>query len=95
MDLIFIKFYGIIKLMKHKLSKHAIDVMSSRNVKKEWVNLTIKNPSLVKKISTIESHYFSKIEENENRYLKVVINPTTGIIVTAYFDRNMRKKGCK
>ncbi len=81
--------------MNYKLSKHAIDVMSSRNVKEEWVHSTLKNPSLIKKISIIEAHYFSKIEDNESRCLKVVINPTTGIIVTAYFDRNMRKKGCK
>ena len=81
--------------MNYKLSKHAIDVMSSRNVKEKWVDSTLETPSLVKKISIVEVHYFSKIEENKNRCLKVVINPTTRIIVTAYFDRNMRKKGCK
>ena len=72
-----------------------MDVMSSRNVKEEQVYFTLKSPSLTKKISITEAHYFSKIEDSENRCLKVVINPTTGIIVTAYFDRNMRKKGCK
>jgi hypothetical protein len=81
--------------MNYKLSKHAIDVMSSRNVKISWVEFVLDSSSLVNKISTIESHYFSIIKENEDRCLKVVINPTTGIIVTAYFDRNMRKKGCK
>jgi len=81
--------------MNYKLSKHAIDVMSNRNVEEEWIDFTLKNPSLIKKISIVESHYFSKIEYNENRCLKVVLNPTTGIVITAYFDRNMRKKGCK
>ena len=27
--------------------------------------------------------------------LKVVVNPINMIVVTAYFDRNMRKKGCR
>jgi len=69
--------------------------MFNRNVKEEWVDYALKNPSLVKNISIIEAHYFSIIEENESRCLKVVINPSTEVIVTAYFDRNMRKKGCK
>ena len=81
--------------MNYKLSKHAIDVMSSRNVKKEWIDFVFKNPSLINNISIIEAHYFSIIEDNENRCLKVVINPHTKVVVTAYFDRNMRKKGCK
>ena len=81
--------------MNYKLSKHALDVMSSRNIKEEWVDFTLETPSLIKKISIIEAHYFSKIEDNGSRCLKVVMNPTTGIIITAYFDRNMRKKGCK
>lgn len=81
--------------MNYKLSKHAIDVMSSRNVKIEWVEFVLENPSLTNNISVVESHCFSRIKENEDRCLKVVINPTTGIVVTAYFDRNMRKKGCK
>ena len=81
--------------MNYKLSKHAIDVMSSRNVKIEWVEFALENPSLVNKVSLIESHYFSIIKDNGDRCLKVVLNPSTKIVITAYFDRNMRKKGCK
>ena len=69
--------------------------MSSRNVKAQWVDFTLKTPSLVNEISPIKTHYFSNIQENENRCLKVVFNPNTQIVITAYFDRNMRKKGCK
>ena len=32
--------------MNYKLSKHAMDVMSSRNVKEEWVDFTLKNPTV-------------------------------------------------
>ena len=60
--------------MNYKLSKHAIDVMSSRNVKEEWVHSTLKNPSLIKKISIIEAHYFSKIEDRSwNREMSDII----------------------
>jgi len=45
--------------------------------------------------SSTELNLFSIIEENENMCLKVVINPISMIVVTVYFDRNMRKKGCK
>ena len=31
----------------------------------------------------------------ENICLKIVLNPISMIVITAYFDRNVRKKGCK
>ena len=40
------KLYDIIETMNYKLSKHAMDVMSSRNVKEEWVDFTLKNPTV-------------------------------------------------
>ena len=61
----------------------------------EWIEFVLRNPFLVNKISIIESHYFSIIKENEDRCLKVAVNPNMGTVITAYFDRNMRKKGCK
>ena len=48
--------------MDYKLSKHAIDVMTSRNVKEEWVEFVLENPSKFNEISDVESHYFSIIE---------------------------------
>ena len=81
--------------MIYKLSKHALDVTSARNIKIQWIESVLDNPSLVKNISNKEINYFSKIEDNENRCLKVVFNPITKIVITAYFDRNMRKRGCK
>ena len=35
------------------------------------------------------------IEAYENRCLKVVVNPVKRLEITVYFDRQMRKKGCK
>ncbi len=81
--------------MKYRLSQHALDVIRARAIKEEWIENTSENPSLKVVKAPNEVNLFSTIKENENRCLKVVVNPISMIVVTAYFDRNMRKKGCK
>jgi len=81
--------------MNYKLSKHALDVINARNIKLKWIEYTIENPSLKSIKASNEVNFYSTIFEKENRCLKVVVNPINMIIITAYFDRNMRKKGCK
>jgi len=81
--------------MKYVLSKHALDVMGARGIKEEWVDRTVETSSLKVIKAANEVHLFLTIYEHESRCLKVVINPISMIVVTAYFDRNMRKKGCK
>jgi hypothetical protein len=77
------------------LSQHAKDVIQNRVIKEQWINETIKNPSLVTEVSENEIHYYKTIIDNDNRCLKVVINPIKKLVVTTYFDRGMRKRGCK
>ena len=81
--------------MKFNLSIHARDVMLARNIVEKWIYSTIENPSSTININEQEIHYFSTIRENEARCLKVVVNPLKHLIVTAYFDRKMQKRGCK
>jgi len=81
--------------MKFNLSIHAKDVMAARSIVEEWVYSTIDNPSFTVNVNEQETHYFSTIPENEDRCLKVVVNPLKYLIVTAYFDRKMQKRGCK
>jgi hypothetical protein len=81
--------------MDYKLSKHAIDVVFARGIKTEWVEYVLSNSSCKNIKSSSEINFFATILENENRCLKVVFNPISKIVITAYFDRNMRKKGCK
>lgn len=81
--------------MEFRFSKHAIDVMHNRKIKREWVEIALQKPSLIHEIACNEFHYFALINENEKRCLKVVFNPVSQIVVTVYFDRNMRKKGCR
>lgn len=81
--------------MKYELTQHAIDVVLSRGIKIEWINLTIEFPSCHQIVSDTEEHFFKSIDESSSRCLKVVVNPTSLKIITTYFDRDMRKKGCK
>ena len=81
--------------MKYRLSTHAKEMIVYRDIKLEWVDAVITTPSLIVERSDKEKHYFGTIEAYENRCLKVVINPQKGLVITVYFDRQMRKKGCK
>jgi len=67
----------------------------TRGILEEWVISTIDDPSGRVIVSEEEVHYFSTIRKNEERCLKVVVNPVKYLVVTAYFDRKMRKKGCR
>ena len=77
------------------LSEHAKEVIKVRDIKKEWLERTLEFPSLIVNVAENETHYFASITEKENRCLKVVINPLTRKVITVYFDRNMRKRGCR
>jgi len=81
--------------MNYTLSKHALDVIENRGIFLEWIAYTINHPTRKDDISPIESHFFSTITQNDNRCLKVVINMITLVVITVYFDRGMRKRGCK
>jgi len=69
--------------------------MQEREIESSWVIDTIENSSLKILVSSSEIHFFKKIVSMEERCLKVVLNPKTMNVVTVYFDRKMRKKGCK
>jgi len=81
--------------MQYRLSQHAKDVIAQRGIEEAWIEQVLMAPSLKKMIDQNEVHYYASIEAYENRCLKVVYNPQKRLIVTVYFDRGMRKKGCK
>lgn len=81
--------------MVFKLSHHAQEVIEHRGIEEEWVWRTLENYNVKIVVSESEVHYFLTIPENGHRCLKVVANHISEVVVTAYFDRNMRKKGCK
>lgn len=81
--------------MKYRISAHAQEVMHHRGIKLAWVEAVISNPSLVCEVNEHEIHFFGIIAAYGHRCLKVVVNPSKELIVTVYFDRQMRKKGCR
>ena len=81
--------------MKFKLSVHAKDVMDNRNIAEEWVVAVLDNPFVVIEIAKDEIHVYGTVKEYDERCLKVVVNPLKSLVITTYFDRKMKKKGCK
>jgi len=81
--------------MKYRLSQYALDVIKARCIKEIWIENTIETPVLKVVKAEDELNLFATIPANENRCLKIVLNPISMIVVIAYFDGNMRKKGCK
>jgi hypothetical protein len=72
-----------------------MEMMSCREIKKEWVVKCLEEHSLKQSVLVDEEWYFKSILEAQNRCLKVVFNPLKNKVITVYFDRNMKKKGCK
>ena len=81
-------------MTKIEISIHAFDVMSNRKIRKSWVEEVVKSPSVTFCIDENEMHLYGTIKENDGRCLKVIFNPLTNVVITAFFDRKMRKKGC-
>ena len=79
---------------QYEYSIHFKERIKKRNIQETWVLDTISNYDYKMEVSYDEIHYFKKIQDNEYRCLKVVVNPVINRIVTAYFDRRMTKRGC-
>jgi len=80
--------------MKVIFSAHSQDVMFTRNIKVTWVEDVLERASRQIIISDEEVHYFKTIQEYDDRCLKVVFNPNKNLVITTFFDRKMKKKGC-
>jgi hypothetical protein len=84
--------------MKLYYTQHSQDQMKLREITEDWVYLTIVNPDF-KIDHTFNSdiiYHFKKIYEANNKVLRVVLKKIVSddeyLIVTCYFDRNMRYK---
>lgn len=82
--------------MDYVLSEHAKTAMAAREIKTEWLEITLNHPELSQphEEDPTLSYVFRRIPERGNRVLRVVYNkdrnPAT--IVTMYFDRSMKGK---
>jgi hypothetical protein len=74
-----------------RFSNHLILRLKERNLKTDWIIDVVQHPDEEINITEDETHFYKKMTESQDKWLKVVVNKKNKIIVTAYFDRN--KKG--
>lgn len=79
----------------YDLSEHATYVLRERGIRESWVRLTLEDPERTERQVDGTAHYLRPIGEHGNRYLRVIVNPRTRPvrIVTAFFDRRVRRDG--
>ena len=74
-----------------KFSLHFQDMLRERNIRPEWIELTISEPDATEDRSDGTKHYKKQIPDNGNRWLRVVVNVegVPPVCVTAFFDRRL------
>ena len=77
-----------------KDTKHFVDVLRERGIKREWINITILTPDKIEDYDDGTRHYIKQIAEFDNRWLRVIVNVISipEKRVTAFFDRGLRRK---
>ena len=82
--------------MRFTLTTHARDALQEREIPTLWVQRVLDSPMLVEPDEDDPEleHRLARVPEHGNRVLHVVVNHTLrpARVVTAYFDRKMRKK---
>ena len=75
-------------------TKHALDMLRERKVKDEWVRMTMAAPERKEQKEDGTVDFIRPIEEFDNRYLRVAVNPNARpqLIITVFFDRRLGRK---
>jgi len=68
-------------------------MLKERSIMEDWVKRTLDQPDETENREDGTRHFLKMISENDNRWLRVIVNvtvsPETG--VTAFFDRRLRR----
>ena len=76
-----------------EFTKHFKQMLEEMSIQAEWIDRTIKIPDLKENHADSTTHFIKQIPEHGNRWLRVVVN--VGVepnrVVTAFFDRRLRK----
>lgn len=71
---------------------HFDDMLEERGILKTWVQRAIQQPDKIEDHADGTRHYLKMIQEQGNRWLRVIVNitvePNRG--VTVFFDRRLR-----
>jgi len=75
-------------------SKHFKEMLQERNISEKWVERTLKSPDILENMDDGTTHYMKMIEEYGDRWLRIIVNEnrTPAKIITAFFDRRLRRK---
>lgn len=80
--------------MDYQLTEHAVTTIREREIKAEWIDITLDEPelSLPHENDPTLRYAFRKIPEYGNRVLRVIYNADKNpvVVVTVYFDRAMK-----
>jgi len=73
-----------------KYSRHALQKITERNISRIHIDNTISEPDIVAndKFDPGLLHFIKKIDE---RFLRVIVNDKKKLIVSAFFDRRIKK----
>jgi hypothetical protein len=79
--------------MEFSLSGHAREMLKERNIHEEWVRRTLDEPDWEKPARDDTVHYFKRIPEHQERFLRVVVDPKVrpAKVITVFFDRRARR----
>ncbi len=75
-------------------TKHCEDMLKERSIIKIWVELTVNEPEKLEDKAVGTTHYFRRIPEYGNRWLRVIVNTSEepNKIITVFFDRRLKGK---
>ena len=76
-----------------KFTKHFIAMMSERRIRSEWVDSAVGQPDQIENRDDGTRHYLKKIEAQDSRWLRVVVNIAVEPhkAVTVFFDRRIEE----
>ena len=82
-------------MIEYTLTKHAETVLKERGIQLDWLERILLNPiqQHMDLTDPVLKHAIGPIVENGDRLLRVIYNDSVNPmrIVTAYFDRTLRK----
>ena len=80
--------------MEYELTKHARTVLAERGIANAWVQRVLVAPAktVADKVDPRLEHRLGKIPENDDRVLRVILDPSARPVrvITAFFDRVMK-----
>ena len=76
-------------------SRHFREMVKEREISLALVQMAIANPDFTEEKSDDTRHYIRKCEGKAEKWLRVIVNVRRQppVIVTAFYDRRLRRKG--